>query len=98
MYIQALYHKRILTFENVCFIGTFLVPAVERESGQSAPHVVHQCVKQIRTHVQGFKCIYSACSNTHTQSKNTVVPQLDSDHNVLTLSRALSLPCLLNSM
>ena len=98
MYIQTLNRKRIVTFENVCFTGTFLVQTVERESGQRAPHVVHQCVKQIRTHVQGLKCMYSACSNTHTQSENTVVPRLDSDHNVLTLSRALSLPCLLNSM
>lgn len=50
-------------------------------------------------HVQGLKCtcIYSPCSCTHTV-KNTGAPKLQSDHNVLSLSRALSLPCLLNSI
>lgn len=37
------------------------------------------------------------CAVARTQS-NTRVPLLHSDHNVLTVSRALSLLCLLNSM
>lgn len=50
-------------------------------------------------HVQRSRCtyIYSTCICMHTV-KNTGLPLLDSDHRVLTLSRALSLPCLLNSI
>lgn len=39
--------------------------------------------------------VYAAA---RTQSKNTGLPLLNGDHSVLTLSRALGLPCLLNSI
>lgn len=42
-------------------------------------------------------CIYSTCRCTHTV-ENTGLPLLNGDHSVLTLSRALGLPCLLNSI
>lgn len=72
---------------------------IRRYSGDKECHMLYINVSHKYLYVQGFKYswIYRTCSCTHTV-KNTGLPLVDSDHSVLTLSRALSLPCLLNSI
>jgi len=84
----------------LCFFTKLKLGLFSSKSWQSVPHDVNKSVTQTSTHVQGFKCsrICSTCNSTRKSSNNARVLLLERDHNVLNLSRALSLPCLPNSI